>query len=75
MNWTKAKPTEPGWFWNRADRTEAPGIVLIKRDDDGELVVGSGTVENAIHREPRKVSLDIYPDEQWSDQKIPEPAD
>jgi hypothetical protein len=75
MNWTKAKPTEPGWYWNRRDRTETPEIVPITRNDDGGLVIGSGTIENGIHREPRKVGLDMYPDEQWSDQKIPEPVD
>ena len=47
--------------------------VAISRDSDGDLVIGSDTVEGGIHRPARKLNAEfsVYPNEEWSDTKIP----
>jgi hypothetical protein len=38
IEWTREKPTEPGWYWGvGAWPVEAPRIVAIRRNPDGEL--------------------------------------
>lgn len=77
MKWTKEKPIDEGWYWHRDSAAETSEVWRLRLDDDGNLVVGSDTTEDGIHRQPRRVNEGflLYPNEQWSDEEIPEPIE
>lgn len=66
LQWTKEKPTEPGWYWLQRVYGDARAVKVVRRAD-GVLLMSDGTsfpeVENANWAGPIPL-----PPEPWDDE-------
>lgn len=70
MEWTTEKPSKPGWYWNRLEKSSAECLVQVGNRENPFAMKGLWVLSHPS----RYFTVDEYGGE-WSSEPIPEPKE